>query len=65
MKKAFILAAGVITTMALMFSVGVNFVQTAERIMDKDMTMKEADMMTEKSQKMMDKGKMMKEGDLM
>lgn len=65
MKKAFILTAGVITTRVLMFSVGVNFVQTAERIMDKDMTMKEADMMTEKGRKMMDKGKMMKEGDLM
>lgn len=57
MKKAFILTAGVITTMVLMFSVGVNFVQTAERIMDKDMTMKEADMMTEKGQMMMDEGK--------
>lgn len=57
MKKAFMLTAGVITTMVLMFSVGVNFVQTAERIMDKDMTMKEADMMTEKGQMMMDEGK--------
>jgi len=45
-----------------MLSIGANFAQAAEKMMDKDMMIKQGDTMIEKSQMMMDKGKKMKEG---
>ena len=62
MKKIFVSATVVISTIVLMLSIGVNFSQGAEKMMDKDMMMKQGEMMTDKGQMMMDKGKKMKGG---
>jgi len=62
MKKIFVSATVVISTIVLMLSIGVNFSQAAEKMMDKDMMMKQGDMMTDKGQMMMDKGMKMKGG---
>ena len=66
MKKIFVLATEIVSTAILMLSIGANFSQAAEKMMDKETMMKEADMTLEKArlridkgQLMMDKGKMM------
>ncbi len=56
MKKIFV-AAMFISPIVLMLFVGVNFSQAAEKMMDRDMMMKQGDMMTEKGQ-IMKEGKM-------
>ncbi len=62
MKKTFVSATVVISTIVMMVSIGVNFSAAAEKMMNKDMMMKQGDMMTDKGQMMMDEGKKMKEG---
>lgn len=57
MKKIFVLATVVVSTIVLMLSIGVNFAQAAEKMMDKDMMMKPGDMMMEKGQMMMIKAR--------
>jgi len=63
MKKIFVAATAVISTLLLMLSIGVNFAQAAEQMMDKDKEVmtKSCEMVREKGQMMMDTGKMMKE----
>ena len=60
MKKIFVSATVVISTLVLMFSIGVNFSQAAEKMMDKDMMMKQGEMMMKQGQKMMDEAQKMK-----
>jgi hypothetical protein len=49
MEKIFVLATAIVSTAALMLSIGTNFSQTAEKMMDKKM-MKESDMTMDKNE---------------
>ncbi len=59
MKKIFVLATVIVSTTILMLSIGANFLQAAEKMMDKEIMMKEADMTVKKGQMRIDKGQMM------
>jgi hypothetical protein len=57
MKRTSALASVITSTMVLLLAIGVNVVQSQEKMMGNDMMMKQGDTMIKNGQMMMDQGK--------